>query len=66
MTPSGGNFLAGAKKGISIPFTQLPTQILDYLEDLACMCICMYVHFGTCLTMQNSETVNNGSEKEDM
>ncbi len=30
------------------------------------MYVCMYVYFGTCLTMQNSETVNNGSEKEDM
>ena len=32
-------------------------------EDLY---VCMYVYFGTCLTMQNSETVNNGSEKEGM
>ena len=30
------------------------------------MYICMYVYFGTCLTMQNNETMNSGSEKEDM
>ncbi len=27
------------------------------------MYVCMYVYLGTCITMQNSETVNNGYEK---
>ncbi len=31
-----------------------------------CVYVCVFVYFGTCLTMQNSETANNGSEKEDM
>ncbi len=26
----------------------------------------IYVYFGTCHTMQDSETMNNGSEKEDL
>ncbi len=25
--------------------------------------VCLYVYFGTCLTIQNGEIVNNGSEK---
>ncbi len=28
------------------------------------MYVCMYVYFGTCLTIQNGEIVNNGSEKK--
>ncbi len=37
--------------------------------DMELKCMCMYVcifYFGTCLTMQFSETVHNGFEKEDM